>query len=151
MSFTTLVSMSLICIAVVVMGTSVTASSYRRSNEIENEAHDIIMYDHLKRALLARLVRQNSVKRALADCSDNVRCMVWGKRAIVKNKNNYEQFSEQNGQDTKRALLAKLKKYNGVKRSLAADCSGNVKCMLWGKRTVMENKNNHKRFVSDFL
>ena len=63
------------------------------SDEIENEAHDIVMYNYLKRALLAKLTKYNSVKRALtADCSGNLNCMVWGKRALTEKKNKHKRF-----------------------------------------------------------
>ena len=175
MSCTTLVSMVFICI--VVMGTLVTSSS---SDRIENEAHDIIVYNHLKRALLAKLTKYNSVKRALtADCSGNLKCMVWGKRAITEKKIKHKRFVSDFDKYAKKDLATTnllkkdLSRHYSVKRALAADCSGNVKCMVWGKRALAEKraladcsgnvkcmvwgkrnitdvKDNHKRFDRDF-
>lgn len=175
MSCTTLVSMFFICI--VVMGTLVTSSL---SDEIENEAHDIVMYNYLKRALLAKLTKYNSVKRALtADCSGNLNCMVWGKRALTEKKDKHKRFVSNFDKYFKKDLATTnlLKKdfprHDSAKRALAADCNGNVKCMVWGKRALAEKrvfadcsgnvkcmvwgkrniadvKDNHKRFDRDF-
>ena len=142
MSCTTLVSMVFICI--VVMGTLVTSSS---SDRIENEAHDIIVYNHLKRALLAKLTKYNSVKRALtADCSGNLKCMVWGKRALTEKKIKHKRFVSDFDKYAKKDLATTnllkkdLSRHYSVKRALAADCSGNVKCMVWGKRALAEKR-----------
>ena len=147
MSCTTMISTLLICM--VVMTTLVTAMpSFRRTSEIEDE--EKVTYDKLKRVLLARLTKDNSVKRAFADCSGNVQCMVWGKRAFMEGEDTYKRIgSKIEGKEkeiydlAKKVLLAKLTKDNSVKRALT-DCSGNVQCMVWGKRAIMESEDAHK-------
>lgn len=82
-----LVSMLLLCL--IVMATAMPPFLHRRSSQV-NEDDKGKLYEYLKRAvsLKSRLNRYNSNvnRRALLDCKDNVKCMVWGKRNFSGNK-----------------------------------------------------------------